>query len=284
MRDGSGDRLIGELGQPRDTAKKPLVVLIHGLSGCADSLYIQATAAVFLAQGYPVLRLNMSGVGPTPDTPRRHHYHAGRTEDLRDALAGLPARYASAGVFAIGFSMGGNVLIEYLAESGENGPVRAAAAISTPIDLRAASLRLAALRNRFYQHYLMPRMREEGLALAELSAREREIVMTARSVYEFDDRFVAPRLGLASADEFYARHSAQRFIDAVRTPTLVIHALDDPWIPGASYGAVGWSRNSRLTPLLPPGGGHVGFHDRGGRTSWHDRCALKFFGMLGGAR
>jgi uncharacterized protein len=274
MRDGSGDRLLGDLNLPA-SGERPLVVLIHGLTGCSTGTYMLASALHLLAQGYPVLRLNLRGAGPTRPLCRQQ-YHAGRSQDLRDALAALPDRLTGNGIVAVGYSLGANMLLKYLAEQGADGPVRAAAAVSGPIDLKAASLRLMRPRNRLYHDWLLRRMQEEALAGDGLDAAERQAVTTARTVYEFDDRFVAPRNGFAGAEDYYIRSSALRVLPGIRVPTLVIHALDDPWIPGAMYSGFDWKAHPLLLPLLPAQGGHVGFHGVGTRVPWHDQC-LKIF-------
>ena len=276
MRDGSGDRLVGELNRPVEGSGKPLVVLIHGLTGCSTGAYMLASAFSLLRLGYPVLRLNLRGAGPSRPLCRQQ-YHAGRSADLRDALAGLPSGLLADGLFAVGYSLGGNMLLKYLAEQGEAGPVRAAASVSAPIDLSAASRRLMARRNQLYHDWLLRRMQEEALAGEALTDAERQAVVTARRVYDFDERFVAPRNGFRGADDYYLRSSALFFLPQIRVPTLIIHALDDPWIPGASYMGFDWQANPRLIPLLPRQGGHVGFHGLGTHVPWHDRCLGMFF-------
>lgn len=273
--DGTGDRLIGDLNLPA-TAGKPLVVLIHGLTGCSTGTYMLVSARHLLGQGYPVLRLNLRGAGPARALCRQQ-YHAGRSADLRAALAALPPELTARGIFAVGYSLGANMLLKYLGEQGAGGPVRAAAAVSAPIDLAAASRCIRAPRNRLYHAWLLRRMQEEALAGEGFSAAERAVVRTVRTVREFDDRLVAPRNGFAGADDYYARCSALRFLPAIAVPTLVIHALDDPWIPGAAYQACDWRASRHVVPLLPGQGGHVGFHGRGTRLPWHDRCIEIFF-------
>jgi predicted alpha/beta-fold hydrolase len=276
MRDGSGDRMLGDLNRPPADTGKPLVVLIHGLTGCSTGTYMLVTARHLLRLGYPVLRLNLRGAGPARRLCQQQ-YHAGRSQDFRDALAALPPGLTASGVFAAGYSLGANMLLKYLGEQGRDGPVRAAAAISAPIDLAAASRRIRAPRNRVYQAWLLRRMQEEALAGEGFSPAERDAVRTARSVFEFDDRLVAPRNGFAGAEDYYAGCSAVSFLPAVAVPTLVIHALDDPWIPGAGYQAFSWKANRHLVLLLPAQGGHVGFHGIGTRLPWHDRCVELFF-------
>lgn len=280
-----GDRLIGHLHVPA-APPRASVVLIHGLTGCADSTYIRATAAHLLSSGYAVLRLNLRGAGPARRTCRRQ-YHAGRTDDLRAALRAFgEQRPDLAGdLLAIGYSLGGNMLLKYLGEEGRATPLRAAVSVSAPLDLAAASVRLMSPRNRVYHGYLIGRMRAEALApSAELTAGERQAVLGARTVYEYDDRFVGPRNGFGGAAEYYRQCSARAYLSRIAIPTLIVHALDDPWIPAATYTAIDWARFPALTALLPPRGGHVGFHGIGSRVPWHDRCSVTFFERVMAAR
>jgi uncharacterized protein len=284
MRDGTGDRLLADHHLPLERPTKPLVVLIHGLTGCSESFYIRATAAHLLSLGYPVLRLNLRGAGQSRKYCRQH-YHAGRTEDLQTVLSLIPAEHTANGIVAVGFSLGANILLKYLAEQGRDGPIVAAASVSAPISLKIASLALMKWRNSFYQRWLLARMREEATApVAALSEDERKEIDRADSVYKYDDRFVAPRNGFSSADDYYSRCSAKRTLFEIATPTLLIHALDDPWIPGSSYTDFNWNLTPSLVPLLPRRGGHVGFHGIGTTTPWHDLAIGWFFETLLSAR
>jgi predicted alpha/beta-fold hydrolase len=274
--DDTGDTLSGLLQHPAGPPG-PLVVLIHGLSGSEDSAYMLASAAALLRGGYRVLRLNLRGAGPSRPFCRLQ-YHAGRSGDLRDALAALDAALLERGLLLVGYSLGGNMLLKFLAEHAADFPILAAAAISAPLDLAAASERISAARNRIYQRHLLHHMKIEALGLgAELTAEEQDRVRTARTIFEFDDRFVGPRNGYTGAPDYYANNSGARFLSAIRVPLLVIHAFDDPWIPSAAYKRVAWADHPSLLPLLPDGGGHVGFHGRGSAVPWHDRCVEIFF-------
>ena len=283
MDDGTGDVLPARLHRPRaPAAGLPLVLLVHGLTGCEDSAYVRASACCFLRRGHPVLRLNLRGAGPARHLCRER-YHAGRTEDLRAVLAALPGRLAATGMsaaegaVAIGYSLGGNLLLKLLGEPGVPGFLRAAAAVSAPIDLAAAWRRLARPRNFLYRRWLLARIKEEALAAPGLPARDRAAVAAARTVRAFDDTFTAPRNGFADAGDYYARSSAAGFLSAIAVPTLLVHAEDDPWIPAAPYRACRWERAPACRLLLSARGGHVGFHGRGSATAWHDRCAWRFF-------
>ncbi len=268
---GDGDALAASLH--RVESERPLAVLIHGLAGTEESFYIRATAANLLAAGLPVLRLNLRGAGPSQ--PRcRGQYHAGRSEDLRLVLAALPDDLKKRGVVLVGYSLGANMLLKFLGE-GAAPMVRAAAAVSAPIDLGAAASRLDAARNRLYQSWLLARMRSEALA-GSISTSERQAVSSARTIIQFDDRYVAPRNGFASAADYYARCSAEQYLMRITVPTLIVHATNDPWIPMSSYERVEWAANPALKPLFGAGG-HVGFHGAGSDVAWHDRAIASRF-------
>jgi predicted alpha/beta-fold hydrolase len=277
--DGTGDRLVAYLvdpRRPRDGA--PLVILVHGLGGSSESTYIQVTTSHLLGLGYPVLQLNLRGAGESRPLCREQ-YHAGRTSDFREALAGLPPERVREGLVAVGFSLGGNMLLKHAAESGG---LRGAVSISAPIDLRAASHRFLDARNRFYHRYLLAGMKRECLdAPAGISEEERALIPKLRTILEFDEQIVAPRNGYVSAEDYYQQNHARQFLGEIEIPTLVIHALDDPWIPSRSYTEYPWARNPFLDALLPSSGGHVGFHARDSRVPWHDRCLAVFLSNLG---
>ena len=272
MTDGSGDRLAASLTPA--PGRRPLLVLIHRLTGCEESTYMLTSARHFHALGYPVLRLNLRGAGPSRATCRGH-YHAGRGEDLRDALEALDP--AAAGLILVGYSLGGNMLLKFLTEHGGAFPIRAAATVSAPIDLAATARHIMRPRNLIYQRRLLAGMKRGALA-GGLRPAERDAVEAARTVYEFDDGFVAPHHGFGGAERYYAACSALGFLDAIPVPTLMIHAQDDPWVPAAAYLDYDWRANPRLTALIPRGGGHCGFHDRGG--TWHDRAMAAFFDQV----
>jgi uncharacterized protein len=276
MADGMGDALVATLNRPTTAAARPLIVLIHGLTGCEDSVYMRASARFWLGRGHDVLRLNLRGAGPSRPTCR-DQYHAGRTEDLRRALAMLDPALTANGLVLMGYSLGANMLLKYLGEEGAAAPCLAAVSVSAPIDLAATSAAFHQPRNRLYLNYLLSNMKAESLAPgAMLNIEERRRIKAARTVREFDDRFVAPRNGFDGADDYYARAMALPYLAAIRVPTLVVHAFDDPWIPAEAYGAYPWRNNSCLTPLLSARGGHVGFHAADSRVPWHDRAAGAF--------
>ncbi|WP_145609435.1 YheT family hydrolase [Nitrospirillum amazonense] len=294
MGDGTGDSLAGTLHRPAaPAAARPLVVLIHGLAGAEDSPYIRAAAGAVLARGHAVLRLNLRGAGPFVGRTRQR-YHAGRTQDARAVLAHLAATLpdlTAAGVVVVGYSLAGNMVLKLMGEVDVLPPmVRGGVAVSAPIDLSATSRRFLKARNRPYHLWLLRQMKAETLATpAEPGTAEAErqaAVRRARTIYDFDDGYVAPANGWRDAEEYYRVNSALQFLPAITRPTLVIHALDDPWIAPEPYLAFDWAAHPALVPLIVTKGGHVGFHAAaegwgailGG--GWLDRCLVRFLETL----
>ncbi len=277
--DGSGDRLAAMLNRTKSTKKLPLIVLVHGLTGLEDSFYMCESAGHYLSRGFPVLRLNLRGAGRSRPYCRKQ-YHAGSSDDLARVFDALPAELTAHGAVAVGYSLGANLLLKYLGEQGKAARIDAAAVVSAPLDLAATSRRLNRWRNAPYQRYLLRYMKAEAIAPgADLSAAERRAVLGARSVWEFDHVYSAPRAGYDGAADYYARTSSGRFLAGVSIPTLVVHALDDPWIPAEPYRAFDWQGHRNLHDVLTRRGGHVGFHGSDG-AAWHDLAIARFFESL----
>lgn len=273
---GDGDRLATMLNRATSTKKLPLIVLVHGLTGLEDSFYMRESAGHYLSRGFSVLRLNLRGAGRSRPYCRTQ-YHAGSSDDLARLFASLPADLTANGVVAVGYSLGANLLLKYLGEHGDAAKLIAAAVVSAPLDLAATSQRLNTWRNTAYQRYLLRYMKAEAVAPgAELSPAERRAVLGARSVWEFDDVYSAPRAGFDGAADYYARTSSGRFLAGVTVPTLVIHALDDPWVPAEPYRAFDWQNHRNLHDVLTSRGGHVGFHGDD-VAAWHNLAIACFF-------
>jgi hypothetical protein len=276
-----GDRLAARLDRPAADSGAPLIVLTHGLAGSESSRHGMATARYLVSQGWPVLRLNLRGAAPSRATSGGR-YHAGKTEDLVAALRGLPAERVSRGIVLIGNSLGGNLVLKFIGEGGHGMPVLAAVAVSTPIDLAASCARLMAPRNFVYHRYMLDEMKREALApSAALTAAERAAIAGARTLYEFDDRFVAPHFGYRGAPDYYESNAAKNFLAGATLPTLILHALDDPWVPAESYAAIDWSNLPMIETALTQGGGHMGFHGVGSLTPWHDRATAHWLRQKG---
>lgn len=283
--DGTGDKLVARWYRPRQVSLDaapdcPLVVLLHGLGGHAESGYVQKSALYLLEHGRDVLLFNFRGAGESDPLCRKQN-HPGRTEDLHDLFRWLPENSTpnvmACGSLAVGFSLGGNILLKFLAEKIDTLNLTAAMTVSAPLDLAATSRRLGRLRNLPYRAYLLHKMRKRVLKEEEgrLSAETRSRVRWTTSIWEFDKGFTAPRNGFDSVEAYYAENSAVPSLPKINVPSVLLYAFDDPFIPSDVYRSFDWQVNPRLFPLLVQRGGHVGFVEHGRELAWHNRCILQ---------
>ncbi len=281
MRDGSGDRLAATLHRPDpdiDGGAKPLVLLVHGLSGHEDSSYMPWTARQLVGLGYPAVRLNLRGAGASRASCRGH-YHAGRSEDLKDAVLSLGPEAARRGVVLVGFSLGGNTALKFAAEFGRELPVRGVVSVSAPIDLAATSANMLRPRNFVYNKKLLWDFKTQCLGPgASVSPEEQAVIRRSRNFLELDNDFVAPRNGFSDAMDYYRRSMAKQFLGAIRIPCLMLMARDDPLVPSEPYLDVRPGANPHLRLLLAARGGHMGFHGPGG--PWYQDCLARFLAAL----
>ena len=182
---------------------------------------------------------------------------------------------------AVGYSMGGAVLLKYLGEEGSFSSLRAAATICAPIDLLGTCQHMMTPRNWLYHRYMLRAIKAEAMAEGvRMTDEERSILRAARSVWEYDDRFIAPRHGFNGAKDYYQLCTATQFMPEIRVPTMVLAAGDDPWIPVEHYRAFNWSNNPWLLPVIPSTGGHIGFHGDGSGQAWCDLALEKFLDRI----
>ncbi len=277
LNDGSGDTLLAMLDRPSEAKPgRPLAILVHGLTGSEESLYILSQARLLLENGFRVLRLNLRGAGPSRAVCAGQYY-AGRSQDFRALLALLPEDLTKDGIVAVGYSLGGAMLLKYLGEEGSAAPLAAAAVVSAPIDLSAVCQNMMRPRNYIYHRYLLRQMKGEATGQgADLSAKERAAILGCSTIWQYDDVFIAARHGFAGAEDYYERCKPVRFMPGIRVPTLVIAGLDDPWIPGWLYEGYDWANSKSMRPLLTRHGGHVGFHGVGSAQPWSDQAVARF--------
>ena len=265
-----GDILIASLNAPPDPPKRPLIILVHGLTGSENSFNIISATNYLVKKSWRVLRLNLRGATPTRPLAKGH-YHAGKTEDLREALNQLPLQLLNNGVILIGHSLGGNLILKFLGEDQRDEKILGGVAISSPLMLRDACRQMMKSRNFFYHRHILRAMKEEALAPgAELSRSQVRAITSARSIYDFDHSFIAPLFGYKDADDYYYNNSSGRFLAGINKPTLIIHALDDPWIPPRTYLEMQWDLYPTIETKITKSGGHLGFHGKTSKVAWHN--------------
>jgi len=265
----------------------PTLVLVHGLEGSSSSVYMLGTESKAHAAGFNVVRLNMRNCGATEHlTPTL--YNSGLTGDLRFVLDELMERDGLSRFYCAGFSMGGNVVLKLAGEFGSDAPSSLAGfcAVSPSLDLAACARRIEHPSNRLYQSRFVRSLRRRMRYKHKLFPETYDIknLRRIRTVRDFDENFTAPHFGYADASDYYARASALRFIAAIRLPTLIITAQDDPFVPFASFTNEAISDNPHVHLLAPSHGGHVGFiashAETGGDRFWAEHRIIEFCRLI----
>jgi uncharacterized protein len=260
-----GDFLDLDFG-PDPSPQAPLVVILHGLEGSTHRAYVRMAMAELLGRGIRPVGLNFRSCSGEPNR-RPRFYHSGETEDVAWVLAGLRERFPDRKLGALGFSLGGNVLLKHLGEMGdlEENLIQAAVAISVPFDLVAGTQALESGRmGRLYTGYFLRSLRAKTQAKRSLleGVVDLERVLAARTLREFDDAATAPLHGFPDAWTYYRESSAAGFLPRIRTPTLLLQSADDPFLPGDALPRAAVEASPWLVDGIQARGGHVGFVER----------------------
>jgi len=258
-----GDFIDVDFAGPPGAAR--LLVLFHGLEGSSASHYARAIAAHAHERGWRCALPHFRGCSGEPNRLPRA-YHSGDSEEIDWILRRLRAGRAQA-LFAAGVSLGGNVLLKWLGERGvaAGAIVRRAVAVSAPIDLVAAGFTLDRGFNReLYTRVFLATMKRKALAKLERfpGLYDARRVARARTLYEFDDLVTAPLHGFRGVRDYWTRASAAPWLERVRVPTLLLNALNDPFLPAEALLAASRPAAREVVLEFPATGGHAGFPAR----------------------
>ncbi|QEY24995.1 YheT family hydrolase [Neisseria animalis] len=266
----------------------PLLVVFHGLEGSSRSHYaIEMMKAVQRKGWHGVVAHFRSCGGITNTAPV--FYHSGDTREIGFMLDTLAARYPK--IYAVGVSLGGNALAKYLGEQGRlnrAAPVKAAAAVSAPVDLAAAGTRFdRGLTRLLYTRYFLNSLVPKARAFSRFSSAETRparlqtalSLSQCKTLGDFDDLFTAPLHGFADRHDYYRQSSCKPFLKDVAVPLLLLNAVNDPFLPPEALPSA-TEVSPSVTLLQPPHGGHVGFvsRDRGRlNIEWLPKTVLAYF-------
>jgi uncharacterized protein len=255
------------------------VVLVHGLEGSSNSQYIQGLAARAWSAGCNVVRMNMRNCGGTDElTPTL--YHSGLSGDVDAVVQHFAQVYSLPQISLVGYSMGGNLVLKLAGECGVRPPLNAVAAVCPAIDLAAGSDALHEVKNRLYERHflrgLMRRYRHKAALFPDLY--QTKGLGPIRSVREFDDKIVARYCGFRDADDYYYRAASARVVDRIEVPTLILSALDDPFIRLSSQTRGALHANPRVSLVETKHGGHCAYlcGDKGNDIHWAEATVMRY--------
>jgi hypothetical protein len=260
----------------------PMVVLFHGLEGSSDSHYSVALLTALAHRGWRGVVPHFRSCGGTPNRQPRV-YHSGDHEEIGRMLAAVRARVTPATpVYAVGVSLGGSALLNWLGRAGTSAAatLTAAAAVSAPQDLMAAGVAIGQGLNRLYTWHFLQTLKPKSLDLARRfpGLLDTARVRAAGTMWAFDDAVTAPLHGFTGTVDYWTRASSKPWLAGIGIPTLVLNATNDPFVPAASL-ASPRDVAAAVTLQYPTQGGHVGFlvSPAPGRIDWLPRRLLSFF-------
>jgi len=248
----------------KPTDNRPIVTLFHGLAGSFNSPYIQGVMRALEKRGFDSVLMHFRGCsGKENRLPRS--YHSGDTADAKAWIDYLKEKYPNSPLHAVGYSIGGNMLLKLLGEEREKTPLISAVSISAPMDLDITAKAINRGFSKLYQQHLLKPLKIELLKKFEkfnmesLLKIKKERVEAIKSIEEFDELYTAPINGFKSAQDYYSKCSAKQFLKNIAIPTLIIHALDDPFMTEEILPSKEDKVSKSVTFKISKHGGHVGF-------------------------
>ena len=237
---------------------RPVVLVLHGLEGSVHSHYAGSLMQSLEQAGFRPVFMHFRGCSGEPNRLPRS-YHSGDTGDLEQVVDHVGQRCGRPVHAAIGFSLGGNVLLKWLGQTGEANPLQYGVAVSVPFMLADAARRLENGLSRMYEIHLMKSLRRSYTTKFKHLQSPLDVdVDSLKGFWDFDDRVTAPLHGFSGVQHYYSESSCRQYLNGITVPTRVIHALDDPFMfPQSVPDTSEMSEHVEL--LLARNGGHVGF-------------------------
>ena len=241
----------------------PIVIIFHGLAGSYQSSYIQGIVNTLAGNGFSSVVMHFRGSSGKANLLARS-YHSGDSGDALEFITHLTNKYPNSKLFALGYSLGANMLLKLLGEVKELSPLKGAVAISAPMQLDICADSMNKGVSKIYQKRLLKDLnaaldkKYDLHDMQTLISLKRENIKNLKTFWDFDDVYTAPIHGFKSAQDYYSQCSSKQYLQWIQTPTLIIHAKDDPFmspevIPKAD------ELSCSITLEVTPHGGHVGF-------------------------
>lgn len=267
----------------KNATQQPILLLFHGLEGSVESPYVWQTMQLAAKQGWLTVVMHFRGCGQQPINRLPRAYHSGDTGDASEVIHYLTSSYSNNPLLVAGFSLGGNMLTQLLTQNSASA-VKAAAVCCAPLNLHSCSERIDNGFSRLYRRYLLTPLKQKvadkislGIIPQHHSVANLDL-KSMTSFFQFDDQVTAPLHGFSNVDDYYQQASGRQFLPEIKTPTLIVHANDDPFMSEAVIPST-----KELSPTvryeLSPHGGHMGFIERhkGHWQSWLPSRLIQFF-------
>lgn len=260
-----------------DAQSRSLVIICHGLEGNSKRPYVTHMARAFISIGFNVVAWNYRGCSEEMNR-KQFFYHSGATYDLDEIIEHYEKLYDQ--IILTGFSLGGNLTLKYLGEKENLNPkIKAASVYSVPLHLHSSSICLNSFENRIYNNRFLRSLKAKLVHKASLMPVEYSIkhLDKIKTLLEFDDEFTAPLHGFQNGIDYYEKCSSAYFIDNINVPTLIINAVNDPFLSDECYPKEQCKLLEHVYLETPGRGGHTGFTSfRNQSFYWSEIRAMKF--------
>lgn len=241
------------------TGSKKLLIISHGLEGSSDRAYVKGLAKAALGNGFDVLAWNFRGCGGEINRQLRF-YHSGATDDLHTVVKHALNNGTFNEINLAGFSLGGNLTLKYLGERSHHSPLKRAVVFSVPLDLHTSCAKISQPSNWIYANRFLRSLKQKVvLKSARFPELETRYLPTIRTIQAFDDVYTAPLHGYRDAADYYTQNSSIHFVGAIKIPTLIINAMNDPFLSRACFPVDLLRDHAHVRLETPSRGGHVGF-------------------------
>lgn len=256
-----------------------VVLILHGLEGSSKSSNVKGLVNISNLNYFDAVVLNFRGCSGEPNKLLTA-YHSGKTDDIDLAVKHLIKRYNSISI--IGLSLGGNALLKYL---GEGYPtvklIKKSVAVSVPCDLKSSAIQMSKRSNRIYMMRFLKTLKSKVLEKCKihtLHSIDLKKIKNAKNFADFDNEYTAPVHGFKDAEIYWDLNSSKHFLNKIETPTLIINALDDPFLTSNCFPYKIAETSDFLFLETPHKGGHVGFLSKTGIHGiyWHEQRAIEF--------
>tara|TARA_B100000767_G_scaffold267475_1_gene286249 strand:- start:48 stop:998 length:951 start_codon:yes stop_codon:yes gene_type:complete len=259
-----------------ENKSKKIVLLCHGLEGSSSSKYIIATAALLSENGYAVAAMNYRFCSGEINR-QLITYHSGRTDDLQTVITKLLPDYDE--IYLVGFSLGGNLVLKYNGDGifPMDPKIKASVAVSVPVDLYGSAIKLQLCQNQLYTwKFLRTLSKKIHLKHHQYPKQvDVKLLKKVKKLIHFDEYYTSQLNGFEDARDYYAKASSKQFLSSIKNPTLLINALDDPFLSESCFPYAEAKKNPHFHLICPKYGGHVGFISKGAYY-WSELQILNF--------
>lgn len=257
---------------------KRLGIVLHGMEGNGQRPYVSGVAACLNSQNFDAICVNFRGCSGETNN-KFFSFHSGQTEDLEAVIEHIISNYNYDSIYLKGVSLGGNIVLKYLGENSEiPKQIKAAMALSVPVDLDGSVKALHKLKNIFYHIYFMM-----GLKFKLMKKQRQFPQLMSRialwkiwTLHKLDEVYTSRANGFENANDYYKKSSSLQFLSKIQTPVLILNALNDSFLPNSCYPISVAENNPSIYLEIPRHGGHVGFV-LPGKFYYNEIRALEFF-------